>query len=206
MILIIGLGNPGEEFKNTRHNIGREVCDSFRKNQGFPEFVFSKKINAEISEGKIGKVPKPAKRAGIPAAESGLGKKVILACPDTFMNKSGQATASLVRFYKIKPENIFAVHDDSDLMLGCTKLSFDKSSAGHKGVESIIKSLKTAKFWRFRLGVGGKRHIEAEKIILKKFAPKEDLLVKKIIKKTVVAIEQTIKESPEKAMNEYNKN
>ncbi|MDP3710529.1 MAG: aminoacyl-tRNA hydrolase [bacterium] len=186
MILIIGLGNPGEEFKNTRHNIGREVCDSFRTNQDFPDFVFSKKFNAEISEGKTGK------------------EKVVVVCPNTFMNKSGLATASLAKFYKIKPENILMVHDDSDLLLGSTKMSFGKHSAGHKGVESVIKSLKTLNFWRFRIGVSGKKHVEAEKIILKKFTPKEVLIIKKIIKKTVVAIEQTIKESPEKAMNEYN--
>ena len=188
MILIIGLGNPGEEFKNTRHNIGREICDAFREQQSFSDFGFSKKFNAETNEGKIDK------------------DKVILICPNTFMNKSGVAVAAVTKFYKIKLENIFIVHDDSDLPLGSTKLSFARSSAGHKGVESVIKSLKTRDFWRFRVGVGSKKHVDAEKIILKKFTPKEELVVKKIIKKTVAAIEQAIKESPEKAMNFYNQN
>lgn len=188
MYLIAGLGNPGEKFKNTRHNIGREVCEAFRKKQGWPNFNFSKKFNAEISEGKIGK------------------EKTLLACPNTFMNKSGQAVSLVAGFYKIKPENVFAIHDDSDIELGRAKLSFGRHSAGHKGVESVIKSLKTINFWRFRIGVGAKKHKEAEKIILRKFTPKETVLVKKIVKKTIEAIIETVEKGPGIAMNSYNQN
>ena len=131
-------------------------------------------------------------------------EKTILILPDTFMNKSGVAVSALARFYNIKATRIIVIHDDADIPLGSAKLSFAKNSAGHKGVESIIRALKTKEFWRFRLGIAGKRDIPAEKIVLRKFIPDEQRVVKKIIKKTIAAIEKTITKSPERAMNEYN--
>ncbi len=186
MYLIIGLGNPGDEYTNTRHNIGREAVEAFRKAQDFTAFRFEKKWNAEISEGKIGK------------------EKLLLALPDTFMNKSGAAAGALSRFYKVKPATIIVIHDDADIALGSAKMSFAKRSAGHKGVESIIRTLKTNEFWRFRLGIAGKRDIPAEKIVLRKFTPDEQKVVKKVIKQTLAALEQTATDGPERAMNEYN--
>ncbi len=186
MFLIIGLGNPGEEYVHTRHNIGREALESFQKKFDFPNFRFEKKWNARISEGRIGK------------------EKIVLALPDTFMNKSGIAAGALARFYKIKPGVIAVIHDDADIPLGCAKLSFAKRSAGHKGVESIIRTLKTNEFWRFRLGIAGKRDIPAEKLVLKKFTPDELRIVKKITKRTIEALDQAVTKGLERAMNEYN--
>ena len=186
MFLIIGLGNPGEEYNNTRHNIGREMAELFRKKSDLPDFRFEKKWNAEISEGKIGK------------------EKIVVALPDTFMNKSGTAAGALARFYKIRPATIIVIHDDADIPLGSAKLSFGKRSAGHKGVESIIRALKTNEFWRFRIGIAGKRDIPAEKIVLKKFTPDEKRLAAKIAKKTIEALEQAVTEGAERAMNFYN--
>lgn len=184
--LIAGLGNPGGEYQNTRHNIGRETVELFRKKQEFPDFRLEKKWNAEISEGKIGTC------------------RVIAVLPDTFMNKSGAAVAPIARFFKVKPDHIVLVHDDADIAFGVGKLSFDKRSAGHKGVESVIRGLKTTGFWRFRIGIAGKRDIPAEKLVLKKFTPDEQKIVKKINKRTVDALEQTITDGPERAMNGYN--
>ncbi|TSC74112.1 MAG: peptidyl-tRNA hydrolase [Parcubacteria group bacterium Gr01-1014_33] len=186
-ILIAGLGNPGKECISTRHNIGREIVEAFRKKMDMPEFRFEKKWNAQISEGKIGKV------------------KIALLLPDTMMNNSGKALAPVMRFFKIKPADINLVHDDADIALGKCKLSFGKNAAGHKGVESVIRALKTNEFWRFRIGIAGKRDIPAEKLVLKKWAHDEMRIVKKIIAKTTDAIKETITEGPEKAMNEYNK-
>lgn len=185
--LIIGLGNPGEQYKNTRHNIGRETAEKLQEKYDLPEFSTEKKYLGEISEGKIG---------------SG---KIIILLPNTFMNKSGQSAAPAVKSLKIKPKNIFLIHDDADLLLGKTKLSFGRNSAGHKGVESIMRALKSKDFWRFRVGIGGKRETSAEKLVLKKFTPDEMKLAQKMIKKTTEALEKTIKEGPEKAMNEYNR-
>lgn len=186
MILIIGLGNPGDEYIHTRHNIGRETVMTCLKTFDFPAFRFEKKWNTEIAEGKIGK------------------EKIALILPNTFMNKSGTAVAAIVRFYKTKPIAVILVHDEADISLGYAKLSFGKHSAGHKGVESVIRTLKTRDFWRFRLGIAGKRDIAAEKLVLRKFTPDEQRAVKKVIKKTVEAIEIAVTRSPERAMNEYN--
>lgn len=188
MLLIAGLGNPGEEYANTRHNVGREIALALCRHNEAAEFRFEKKWNAEIAEIKIGK------------------EKIVIAIPDTFMNKSGEALAPIARFYKIKPERIFIIHDDADLPLGGGKLSFGKNSAGHKGVESIIKSFKTKDFWRFRIGIAGKRDVPAEKIVLKKFTPDEQKAVKKIISKTMEAIIVSAEKSPQIAMNGYNTN
>jgi len=186
MILIVGLGNPGEQYKGTRHNLGREIAQAFQKDSSAADFNFEKKWNSWLSEGKAGK------------------EKIMVILPDTFMNKSGNAVASARRFFKINPKNIFIIHDDADITFGGAKLSFGKRSAGHKGVESVMRALKTRDFWRFRIGISGKRDIPAEKFILKKFMPEELRVVKKITKKTIEALNQTIKEGPEKAMNEYN--
>jgi len=184
--LIVGLGNPGSEYKNTRHNIGREIVELFCTQQQLPDFHFEKKWNAGVSEGKLKK------------------NKVMVALPDTFMNKSGSAVAPVAKFFKIKPDRLVLVHDDADIAFGLGKLSFNKRSAGHKGVESVIRALKTTAFWRFRIGIAGKRNIPAEKLVLKKFTPDEQKTVKKIIKRTIDALEQTATEGPEGARNGYN--
>lgn len=187
MILIVGLGNPGEKFKNTRHNIGREITEVFRKQTRFPDFRFEKKWNAEVAEGKVGK------------------EKLILLLPDTMMNKSGHAVDRATRFLKIKPKDIFVIHDDADIALGRAKLSFGKRSAGHKGVESVMRALKTRDFWRFRIGIAGKRNIPAESLVLKKITTEEVRLIKRVYKKTIGAVEETAQEGPERTMNEYNR-
>ncbi len=150
--LIVGLGNPGKEYENTRHNVGFLFIDQIKKSLDIKEFKLEKKLFSEIAEAEIP-----------------------LAKPQTFMNKSGDAVSALAKFRKIKPENILVVHDDIDILWGNFKFSFGRSSAGHKGVESIIKTLKTKNFWRLRIGIQPtlKKHTSADKIILKKFTPTE---------------------------------
>lgn len=188
MIIIAGLGNPGEKFANTRHNIGREVVFAFARSQDFPEFRVEKKWNALVSEHRVGRA------------------SVVLLAPETFMNKSGQALAPALRFYKVKPDNFFLIHDDADLPFGKAKLSFGRGAAGHKGVESVMRFLKTKDFWRWRIGIAGRKDIPAEKIVLKKFTPEEMRAVKKIMKETLESLKTAVEESPEKAMNSYNAN
>ena len=187
MILIIGLGNPGDEHRATRHNIGREIAAAFGEKAAFSDFRFEKKWNALISEGKIGK------------------EKVALLLPNTMMNRSGGAIAPAARFFKAKPQDTYVIHDDADLPLGKAKLSFGKHSAGHKGVESAIRALKTRDFWRFRVGIAGKRNVPAEKLVLRKFTPDEQSIIKKVVKRTINALISAAREGPQKTMNEYNK-
>ncbi len=193
MIIIVGLGNPREKYKNTRHNIGFRVLDEFIRRNNFLDLKFSKKFKAEISEERIDK------------------KKVILAKPQTFMNNSGKAVKALINFYKIRRTALLVVHDDIDLLLGKIRIIKNRGAAGHKGVESIINELKTKNFVRFRIGISpasakippGKAK-NAEAFVLQKFNKEEKKIVKEIIEKTAEAIELGLKKGIEKAMNEYN--
>lgn len=193
MKLIIGLGNPGEEYENTRHNIGFAVVDailrqsrpSYAKASEGENFQFSKKFNAEVAKTRL------------------KDKPAILAKPHTFVNKSGEAARKLKLFYKTKPENIIVVHDDLDIEFGNFKLSFAKDSGGHRGVQSIIDHLKTNKFWRLRIGTSNRklktaRHqstLKAKKesvgnFVLSKFTPAEQTELKKLTKKAIDRLEE----------------
>ncbi|MBN2094291.1 MAG: aminoacyl-tRNA hydrolase [Candidatus Zambryskibacteria bacterium] len=202
MFYIVGLGNPGEEYKGTRHNTGREAILSFAKKLDFPDWNFDRKSNSQISKSKIGKEP------------------VILILPDTFMNKSGNAIS-----YFIKPktglpaqagkkksqENLIVVHDDIDLGLGTIKLSYNKGTGGHRGLDSIVKAVKTKEFIRLRIGISPvtpkgkiKKPIGERKVIdfiLSKFKPTEQINLKKAFKKSVEALGVIILEGRDKAMN-----
>lgn len=186
MYLFIGLGNPGDEFAGTRHNIGRAVLIAAQKKFGWPAFALNEKLRALISEGYAGKA------------------RAVFVLPETFVNKSGNAVAPALRHFKVKPANIVLTHDDVDLLLGKTKLSFGRNSGGHKGVESVMRALKTKNFWRMRIGVQKKRRISGEDLALQKFRSDELAVVKKIIGKSRGAIEIIVMAGPNRAMNGYN--
>lgn len=191
MYLIVGLGNPGEKFKNTRHNLGFDSIDLFRKKEGFGEWSKEEKFKAEIAK----------------------NDSVILARPLTFMNLSGLAVSKIANFYKITPEEIIIIHDELDLPLGHIKIRVGGSDAGHHGIESIIKELRTEKFIRLRLGIGNwhatsgeHKHaaFNAEKYVVDYFLPGENSKVKALLKRSVKAIKAIINEGIEKAQNQYN--
>jgi len=166
MFLIIGLGNPGSKYIKTRHNIGFRVLDEFQNENNFSDFEFSKKFNSLISDGIIKK------------------KAIILAKPQTFMNSSGIAVKKLINFYKIKSSAIIVIHDDIDLFFGTIKVSERRGSAGHKGVESIIKELGTKDFIRLRIGIKDKKlkYKNTEKYVLEKFTEQEEKQIKENMK------------------------
>jgi len=202
MLIIIGLGNPGEKFQKTHHNIGFMVVDFFAKENNFPEFKFFKKYNALISE----------------------NNDILLVKPQTFMNESGKSVIKIISNFlnqqgfpmvAFQISNLIVVHDDVDLPLGKLKISKDSGAGGHKGVESIINNLKTQDFIRFRIGIGkqraisGKkvlraRKIKAEKIVLKKITDEDWKITKQAVAKTSDAIILFSKEGLEKTMNKYN--
>ncbi|MCX6781537.1 MAG: aminoacyl-tRNA hydrolase [Candidatus Magasanikbacteria bacterium] len=134
MKLVVGLGNPGVEYSDTRHNVGFIAANMMAGKFGV-SFSNNKKFNAEIAEAKIGR------------------KKIILAKPLTFMNESGKSVQAIINFFKIKPSDIIVAHDDKDIALGEYKIQFNRSSAGHNGVQSIIDHLGTQNFFRLRLGI-----------------------------------------------------
>jgi PTH1 family peptidyl-tRNA hydrolase len=190
MILIVGLGNPGKKFQKTRHNLGFMIVESLKlKIKSFSDWRKKRKLLAEISEGII------------------ANKKIILAKPRTFMNLSGKAAQKLTYNLQLTTDNLWIVHDEIDLPLGKIRISVGRGAAGHKGVQSIIDTLGTKDFVRFRIGIKPKQSsrsvYRAEGFVLKKFNKKEEKIVKEMIKRTVEAIEFAIKERVEKAMSKY---
>ena len=188
MIIIVGLGNPGGQYNNTPHNFGFAVLDVFKEKNEFSSFKLEKKLDAEISEGIIGI------------------EKVILAKPQTFMNDSGRAIKKTLTYYKEPAESLVVVHDDLDLYLGTIKIVKNRGSAGHKGIESTIKEIKTEDFARIRLGILPKdgKPQNPEKYVLKKFGKEDKTMVERAESKAVNAIEHIINDGLEKAMNEHN--
>lgn len=180
---VVGLGNPGDEYVETRHNVGRMVLDAFVKKNDCADWKEDKKLKALVSSGKAGK------------------NKAVLIKPETFMNKSGESVKPLIKSKKAAA-TLVVIHDDLDLPLGKIKISFNKSSGGHRGVESVMKAVKTEEFIRLRMGISGetaggkiKKPQGEEKVIdtiLGEFKEAEKLELKKVIKKAVVALEMTI--------------
>lgn len=192
--IFVGLGNPGEEYKETRHNTGRMLVLWFGKAND-AEWKFDKKLNANVSKIKLGK------------------NFVTLVLPDTFMNNSGKSVKSLITSIK-SAEKLMVLYDDLDLPFGTSKISFNKSSGGHKGLESIIKNIKSEKFARVRVGISPKtpsgkmkKPIGEEavtKVIMGKFKPDEITILKKLSKRINEALETFISEGLEKAMTSFN--
>lgn len=140
MLLCVGLGNPGQQYLMTRHNIGFMAIDSIAHFYDFPKF--SKRFKSEYSEHKIS------------------GTTVRLLKPQTFMNLSGQAVQQALSFYKIKPEKIIVIHDDLDLIPGQVKIKFGGGAGGHNGLKSLDQCIGN-NYWRLRLGIGhpGEKHL-----------------------------------------------
>jgi PTH1 family peptidyl-tRNA hydrolase len=190
MILIVGLGNPGKSFFQTRHNLGFAFVNTLKRLGDFSDWKMNKNFESKISEGKL------------------FGKKVVLIKPQTFMNNSGKAVKKIVEFYKLPLENLWVVHDDIDLDLGKLKIVKNRGSGGHKGVESIIKELGSKDFVRFRLGIKPKeipKNFNKKGFVLEKFSKEEKKIVKEIFKTTIQAVEIALKQGVEKAMSEFNK-
>lgn len=187
MKLIIGIGNPGSEYEGTRHNIGYMILDEIAKQDDI-DFVLDKKFNAEIAKAHF--ADKPA----------------ILVKSHSFVNKTGEVAKKLKTFYKIKNEDIIVVQDDLDIEFGSFKVSFEKDSGGHRGVQSIIDHLKTNKFWRLRVGTANRkltaaRHQKTLKdkkakvgdFVLSKFTPSEKTEIKKIFKESLEGLEKSVR-------------
>lgn len=176
MKLIIGLGNPGKQFQNTRHNIGFDALEFIRQYFKLPKFKLDKKLKSAITK----------------------NKNIILAKPQTFMNTSGQAVSAIKKYYKIKLSDIIVIRDDVDIPIGKIKSKKSSSGAGHKGIQSIIQHLKSNNFWQIKIGVANemiRTKIPTEKFVLQKFS-KEDLVkAKNLPNKTIEIINSIIKKA-----------
>lgn len=203
MKLIVGLGNPGDKYESTRHNVGFMVLDHFLKDSepvNKSNWTTEKKLKSQIYILDY----KPKK---------GEAEKVILAKPLTYMNNSGMAVGLIARFYKIAPKDIWIVHDELDLPLGFIKIRFGGGTAGHHGLESILPVLGTDKFWRFRMGIGEQRSKgknQKSKLrsmndyVLGGFVRGEKGEVKHMVKKGSKALSAALEKGLESAMNQFN--
>ncbi len=203
MKCIVGLGNPGRQYESTRHNIGFMVVEKLARelSRGEPAWQKDEKKNVLTA------------RIGLPAGEAG---DFMLVKPQTFMNKSGFAVRVLMDFYKLTPADIWVVHDDIDLPLGKIKIREKGSSAGHNGVDSIIRELKTDGFVRFRLGIGrgvdttgrsdnkNKHHRSVISFVLSHFRQSEAGEFKHLIKRGTEAVQLALEKGIDKAMNRFN--
>ena len=177
-LVIAGLGNPGKEYEKTRHNAGRRAVELLAKQEDCDDFIFNKTSNALASRGVI------------------AGEKATLVLPETMMNLSGKAVAAFVKTPKAA-KDLLVIHDDLDLPLGTIKMVFGRGSGGHKGVESIMRTVKTKDFARIRIGVApaGKKNQAKKlrddekviKLVIGKWKPSEEAAVKKALKKAVEA-------------------
>lgn len=185
MKLIVGLGNPGEEYKATRHNMGFAAIDYISEKHGIP--VKKSKNRALIGEGKIG------------------SERVVLVKPLTFMNLSGEAVAPLARWYKVEPEDVLVLYDDMDIPVGQMRMRPSGSAGGHNGMKSIIQHLSTDRFPRLRIGIGNKGDADTVNYVLGKLSREEQEAQFELLGKVCDAVAAFVKEGLEPAMNRYNR-
>jgi PTH1 family peptidyl-tRNA hydrolase len=171
--LIVGLGNPGKEYAQTRHNVGFLAIEEYAKKNDFPAFKNKEKFRGDISEQGSGE------------------QKQIIIMPDTFMNLSGQSVLLLSEFYKIVPEEILIIHDELDFEFGRVEMKVGgEGKSSHRGIRSISESLRSNDFHRLRIGIGGKDLdvFDASDYVLAKWNKEETEKLPKLIRQVIKQI------------------
>ncbi|GAA0320762.1 aminoacyl-tRNA hydrolase [Bacillus carboniphilus] len=185
MKLIVGLGNPGQQYDKTRHNIGFEVVDQLAEQLQTP-------LNQQKHKGLLGK-------------GTYKGESFILLKPLTYMNLSGESVSEVCQFYKIEPSDIVVLYDDLDLPVGKIRLRQKGSAGGHNGIKSMIQHLGTTEFNRVRIGIDRPEPgIPVPNYVLGKFRPEEQEEMKQVIKTCADACEVWLTKPFIQVMNEYN--
>ena len=184
--LLVCLGNPGDKYENTRHNVGFMVADEIAERQS-----------------------KPIQRLKFKALTNVLtisGEKVLVMKPITYMNLSGEAVRQAADFYKIPPERVLVVSDDTALAVGRLRIRMKGSAGGHNGLKSIIQHLGTDQFPRIKLGVGGKPHPDYDMAdwVLGRLQGEDRKILDEAAKRAADAAACFLKDGPQKAMNRYN--
>ncbi len=189
--LIVGLGNPEQKYEQTRHNIGFAAVDALARSWQIP-LSENRKFQGAFGEGK-------------PSAD-----KIRLLKPLTYMNNSGMAIRAVTDWYKLPPSSLLVIYDDMDLPLGKIRLRLSGSAGGHNGMKSAIAHLGTQNFPRLRLGIGKppganiKDDSSTVSYVLGRFSSGENQIVSEVLQLVVEAVELSIKQGVEKAMNHYN--
>lgn len=185
MKIVVGLGNPGNQYKETRHNIGFQVVDELARRWSVA--AWKRRYEAEVSEHRA------------------IGP-VLLVKPQTYMNLSGSSVREAAKFYKTPPEDIIVIHDDLDLPSGRLRIRERGGSGGHRGIESILAQLGSDEFVRVRFGVGRPPEgWESADYVLGRFAAEEQALIREAVGKAADAVEAILKEGTAAAMNRFNR-
>lgn len=184
MYLIVGLGNPGKRFENTRHNLGFITIDRLSESEN----ILVKKIAFKglLGEGTI------------------EGEKVLLLKPQTYMNLSGESVREACAYYKIEPEKLIVIYDDVDVDIGKIRIRKKGSAGSHNGMSSVIYQLKRDDFPRIRIGIGRSQRIRLRDYVTGGFSKEEKPLLEEAVDKSVKAVSSIIKEGIDMAMNKYN--
>ena len=184
--LVVGLGNPGEKYENTRHNAGFLVADELGERGRFP--IQRLKFKALTNAAAIG------------------GQGALVMKPATYMNLSGEAVGEAARFYKVAPNHVLVISDDVDLPLGKLRIRTGGSAGGHNGLKSVIQHLGTDQFPRLKVGVGGKPHPDYDMAdwVLGKFQGEDKKVMDEAVKRAAEAVECFLRDGPQKAMNRFN--
>lgn len=196
--LFVGLGNPGVEYEGSRHSIGRNVLLALQKKvlgeMEIKDWRAEKKLKAQLADGKLG------------------SNKFRFLLPENFMNNSGGSVKPLVKT-KAEAHNVVVIHDDVDLALGTIKICYNRGSGGHKGVESVVKALKTNEFIQIKIGIspstasGKTKKPSGDKVVdfvIANFKPSEQDELKKVIKRAKEIIASLIENGLERTMNSFN--
>ncbi len=181
MKLIVGLGNPGKEYENTRHNLGFMVLDNYIK-QGW-----KKKNNSLIFEATINE------------------NKIVFLKPQTFMNNSGISVKKFVDFFNIEMKDLLIIHDDLDLNTGILKIKNNCGDGGHNGIKSIVQHLKSGSFNRLKIGISNNKLIDTKDYVTGKFNKEELEIINNNMKKYCEVIDSFISNDVNTVMNEFNK-
>ena len=184
--LVVGLGNPGGQYENTRHNVGFMVADELGERGSFP--IQRLKFHALTNTAVIG------------------GQGVLVMKPTTYMNLSGEAVGEAARFYKLPADHVLVISDDVDLPVGKLRIRKGGSAGGHNGLKSIIQHLGTDQFPRLKVGVGGKPHPDYDMAdwVLGKLQGEDKKVMDEAVKRAADAVECLLKDGPDKAMNRFN--
>ncbi len=186
MFAIVGLGNPGKDYAETRHNLGFMAINKLSKHWNIP--TNKKKFESRIGEGIV------------------KNQKIMLIKPATFMNNSGSAVMHIVNFYKLEPNELLIIYDDIDLKLGTIRIRTKGSSGGHKGLADIINKLGTDQIPRIRIGIGKPEdNIDTIDYVLSKFTPEEKKVIDKTLEHLIDAVEYILDAGYQKAMDKFNK-
>ena len=184
--LVAGLGNPGSQYENTRHNVGFLVLDELGERGEFP--IQRLRFHALTNTAVIG------------------GQGVLVMKPTTYMNLSGEAVGEAARFYKLPADHVLVISDDVDLPLGKLRIRKGGSAGGHNGLKSIIQHLGTDQFPRLKVGVGAKPRPDYDMAdwVLGKLQGEDKKVMDAAVKRAADAVECLLREGPDKAMNRFN--